>query len=89
MGEHARGLVELLLVVLQRELQLLDRFVGGSERVGAVSTEIMTRVLKVILGAFERLDCFPNLRMGLTPRGLLDRSSCLLLRGHNLSGRDG
>ena len=89
-GGRTRGeFVELLLVVLQREPQLLDRLVGGRKRVGAVSAEIMTRVLKVILGALERLDRFPNFWMGLTASAFLGRGRCLLLNGHNLIGRDG
>jgi hypothetical protein len=84
-------IVDLLLVELQREPQLLDRFVGCRERIRAVSAEIMARMLEIILGAFERGDCLPYLRMALTTgsSAFLHRSSCLLPCGDGLSSRDG
>jgi hypothetical protein len=81
----------LSLVVLQRESQLLDGPVAGSDRINPVSTEVVTRVLHVRLRALEGRDGFPNLWMGLAPLP----SRCGLRRnwpswdGHALNGGDG
>jgi len=80
-----RAFFDLTLVVLQRELQLLYRSVACGERIGAMTTEVVTRVLQVSLGALERCDGFPYLRMGLAPGAWCRsfRGSCLC-DGHDL-----
>ena len=85
------GLKAFALVVLQREPELLDRAVTSSDGIHPVPTEVVTRVLHVILGALERRDGFANLRMWLAtftrgrPGGLLWERPY----GDALNGRDG
>jgi hypothetical protein len=73
---------------LQCEPELFDGAVASSDRIYAVPTEVVTRVLHVRLGALERRDGFPYLWMGLAPLP----SRCGLRRdwprrdGHALTG---
>jgi hypothetical protein len=46
---------------------LLDGSVASSDRVNAVSTEVVIRALHVGLGALERGDGFPDFWMRLAP----------------------
>ena len=57
----------LALIVLQRELKLLDCLVASGKRIGTMTTEVVTRALQIFLGALECRDCLTYLRMGLTP----------------------
>lgn len=71
--------VELSLVVLEREPELLNRFVARLERLDAMSTEIVTRALEIGLGPLEGRDRLTNLWMAFEPNSpsFLDRSGLL------------
>jgi hypothetical protein len=75
------ALVELALVVLEREPQLLDRFVARGKGFRTVSAEIMIGALEISLRVLERRDCLANFRVPFTTSGSsLPRRSCRLLR---------
>ena len=57
----------LAFVVLQREPELFDGAVASGDRINPVTTEVVTRVLHVRLGALERRDGLSYLWMGLAP----------------------
>src|SRR6266481_9934738 len=81
----------LSFVVLKGEPQLLDGPVASRNRGNAVPAEVVTRVLHVRLGALERCDGFPYLRMRFAPfasgRGL--RGNCALRDDRALNNGDG
>src|SRR5262249_13010439 len=53
----------LILVVLQANLELFNRFVGGFKRFHAVPTKVMGGVFHVLLRTAQRSQCLTNLRM--------------------------
>jgi hypothetical protein len=85
-----RFFVELLLVVLKRELELLDRFIACLDRLRAMPAEIVVRALEIDLCSLKRGDGLTNLWMPFTAnsRGFLHRSSRLLRGDGKLIGRD-
>src|ERR1700737_4443883 len=90
LADMLRFFVGLLLVVLKRELELLDRFIAGLDRLRAMPTEIVTRALQVGLGSLKRRDCLANFWMAFaaSTRTFLDRSSHLLRGDGRLIDRD-
>jgi hypothetical protein len=55
---------EVLPVVVEAELQLVDGLIGGANRVGAVSSEIVRGMIQVLSGSPKRSNRFSNFGVG-------------------------
>jgi hypothetical protein len=51
------------LIVLQADFELMDGFLRGPKRIGAVTAEVVLSVLQVFACMAERCDCFADLRV--------------------------
>src|SRR5260370_8029092 len=58
-------ILALLLVVLQANLKLANRFVRCPDRIHAMSAKIVGRMFQMFFGAAQRPKGFPDLRMPL------------------------